>query len=129
VQDRTEQAMDTSSHIKAIISGICTYEDSDEIIGEIQFCYLTGMLIGNAACMEHWVKTLISGLTLYSHFFMRTKNRSRVSELSSLKVLGTALIYLAGPRCQDHAEGISTCFGAARLLLQIHPGNPRRVHV
>jgi AAR2 protein len=83
VQDRTEQAMDTSSHIKAIISGICTYEDSDEIIGEIQFCYLTGMLIGNAACMEHWVRALISGLTRYSHFFMRTKNRSRVSELSS----------------------------------------------
>ncbi|PMD43329.1 hypothetical protein L207DRAFT_423347 [Hyaloscypha variabilis F] len=53
-RDRTEQAMDTSSHVKAVISGICTYEDSDEIIGEIQFCYLTGMLIGNAACMEHW---------------------------------------------------------------------------
>jgi A1 cistron-splicing factor AAR2 len=48
--------MDTSSHVKAVISGICTYEDSDEIIGEIQFCYLTGMLIGNAACMEHWVR-------------------------------------------------------------------------
>jgi A1 cistron-splicing factor AAR2 len=50
--------MDTSSHIKAIISGVCTYEDSDEIIGEIQFCYLTGMLIGNAACMEHWVRLI-----------------------------------------------------------------------
>jgi hypothetical protein len=121
--------MDTSSHVKAIISGICTYEDSDEIIGEIQFCYLTGMLIGNAACMEHWVRALICGLTHYSHFFMRTKNRSRVSELSSPQMLSTALIYLAGPRRQDHVEGISTCFGAARLLLQIHPGNPRRVHV
>jgi A1 cistron-splicing factor AAR2 len=53
-RDRTEQAMDTSSHIKAIIQANCTYEDSDEIIGELQFCYLTGMILGNAACMEHW---------------------------------------------------------------------------
>ena len=51
--------MDTSSHVKAIISGACTYEDSDEIIGEIQFCYLTGMRIGNAACMDHWVRLLL----------------------------------------------------------------------
>jgi A1 cistron-splicing factor AAR2 len=44
-RDRTEQA---------IIHGECTYEDSDEIIGELQFCYITGMHLGNLACMEHW---------------------------------------------------------------------------
>ncbi|KAH7321764.1 AAR2 protein-domain-containing protein [Rhexocercosporidium sp. MPI-PUGE-AT-0058] len=53
-RERTEQAMDTSAHILAIISGSCTHEDSDEIIGELQFCYLTGMMLGNIACMEHW---------------------------------------------------------------------------
>jgi A1 cistron-splicing factor AAR2 len=53
-RDRTEQALDTSSHIAAIISGNCTYEDFDEIIGEMQFCYATGMILGNFACMEHW---------------------------------------------------------------------------
>jgi A1 cistron-splicing factor AAR2 len=53
-RDRTEQAMDTSAHIMAIISGNCTYEDSDEIIGELQFCYITGMVLGNLACMEQW---------------------------------------------------------------------------
>jgi A1 cistron-splicing factor AAR2 len=45
--------MDTSFHIKAIIDR-CTYKDSDEVIGEFQFCYVTGMLLGNLACMEHW---------------------------------------------------------------------------
>lgn len=29
-------------------------EDSDEIIGELQFCYLTGMILGNLACLEQW---------------------------------------------------------------------------
>lgn len=53
-RDRTEQALDSSSHVLSIIHDKCTYEDSDEIVGELQFCYLTGMLLGNLACMEHW---------------------------------------------------------------------------
>jgi A1 cistron-splicing factor AAR2 len=31
-----------------------TSEDSDEIIGELQFCYITGMVLGNLACIEQW---------------------------------------------------------------------------
>lgn len=53
-RDRTEQAMDTSSHIKSVIASQCTFEDQDEIIGEMQFCYVTGMILGNLACMEQW---------------------------------------------------------------------------
>ncbi|KAF7957477.1 hypothetical protein EAE96_003055 [Botrytis aclada] len=52
-RERTEQAIDTSSYIVKAI-GRCTYEDSDEIIGELQFCYITGMVLGNFACMEQW---------------------------------------------------------------------------
>jgi A1 cistron-splicing factor AAR2 len=66
-RERTEQAMDTSSHVLAIITGSCTYEDSDEIIGELQFCYITGMLLGNITCMEHWahvVKVLFKAFRL-----------------------------------------------------------------
>ena len=53
-RDRTEQALDSSSHVLSVIHDHCTYEDSDEIIGELQFCYITGMLLGNVACQEHW---------------------------------------------------------------------------
>jgi A1 cistron-splicing factor AAR2 len=53
-RERTEQALDSSAHILSVIHEHCTYEDSDEIIGELQFCFLTGMLLGNLACMEHW---------------------------------------------------------------------------
>jgi A1 cistron-splicing factor AAR2 len=53
-RDRTEQAMDASSHIEDIVARYCTYEDSDEIIGELQFCYITGMTLGNVACQEQW---------------------------------------------------------------------------
>ena len=53
-RDRTDQAMDTSAHVMAIITGNCSFEDSDEIIGELQFSYVSGMLLGNLACMEQW---------------------------------------------------------------------------
>lgn len=64
---RTEQALDSTSYIEDVISNNCTYQDSDEIIGELQFCYLTGMLLGNIACMEHWshvVKTVFHAYAL-----------------------------------------------------------------
>lgn len=66
-RDRTEQAMDTSSHIKSVIATYCTFEDHDEIIGEMQFCYITGMVLGNLACMEQWghiVKVLFRAFKL-----------------------------------------------------------------
>ena len=51
---RTEQALDTSSHVLSIIHEKCTYGDSDEVIGELQFCYVTGVLLGNMTCQEQW---------------------------------------------------------------------------
>jgi A1 cistron-splicing factor AAR2 len=53
-RQRTEQAMDTSAHIMAVITDRCTFEDEDEVIGELQFCFITGMLLGNMACIEQW---------------------------------------------------------------------------
>ena len=52
--ERTEQAMDTSSHVLAVMDNLCIYADRDQIIGELQFCYITGMVLGNLACLEHW---------------------------------------------------------------------------
>lgn len=66
-RDRTEQAMDASSHVKSVIATHCTFEDHDEIIGEMQFCYITGMTLGNLACMEQWthiVKVLFRAFRL-----------------------------------------------------------------
>lgn len=67
-RDRTEQALDTSSHIVAIIHSDCPFEDSDAIIGELQFCYITGMHLGNLACMEHWAHVVKACQSLESFF-------------------------------------------------------------
>ena len=76
-RERTEQAMDTSAHVMGVITSNCTYEDSDEIIGELQFCYVTGMILGNVACMEQWahiVKVVFRAFRLaldYPQFFRK----------------------------------------------------------
>jgi len=86
---RTEQALDSTSHIEDIINENCTYQDSDEIIGEVQFCYLTGMLLGNLACMEHVsnsgplficspiIFSFILCTPIYSIYFSKRKQHSR----------------------------------------------------
>ena len=64
---RTEQALDSTSHILSIISKDTLHEDADEIIGELQFCYITGMLLGNVACQEQWahiIKTIFRAFDL-----------------------------------------------------------------
>jgi A1 cistron-splicing factor AAR2 len=64
---RTEQALDSTSHVLKVISNNTSHEDADEIIGEAQFCYVTGMLLGNFACMEQWahiVKTMFRAFDL-----------------------------------------------------------------
>jgi A1 cistron-splicing factor AAR2 len=50
---RTEQATDTSAHIMAVIDDRCM-EDEDWVVGELQFCYITGMTLGNMTCLEQW---------------------------------------------------------------------------
>lgn len=70
-RDRTEQALDTSAHILAIIDDECPFRDSDAIIGELQFCYITGMHLGNAACMEHWAHVVKVCQILEKIFLLR----------------------------------------------------------
>ncbi|KFY27373.1 hypothetical protein V493_03538 [Pseudogymnoascus sp. VKM F-4281 (FW-2241)] len=51
---RSEQAMDSSSHVRGVIADNCTSEGPDDVLGELQFCYLTGVLLCNICCMEQW---------------------------------------------------------------------------
>jgi A1 cistron-splicing factor AAR2 len=51
---RSEQAMDSTAHVQDIIANSCTSDGPDDVIGELQFCYLTGVLLGNISCMEQW---------------------------------------------------------------------------
>ncbi|OBT62670.1 hypothetical protein VE03_07501 [Pseudogymnoascus sp. 23342-1-I1] len=74
---RSEQAMDSSSHVRGIIADNCTSDGPDDVLGELQFCYLTGVLLGNICCMEQWghvVKILFKAFRFAveeAHFFAK----------------------------------------------------------
>jgi A1 cistron-splicing factor AAR2 len=75
---RTEAALDQTSHITAVIEDRCSFQDSDEIIGELQFCYITGMMLGNLDCMEQWGHVL---KILFKAYHLAMENPTFVKKL------------------------------------------------
>ncbi|KAH8821537.1 AAR2 protein-like protein [Xylogone sp. PMI_703] len=51
---RTQRALDKTEDVNYIVMKACTNENPDEILGELQFCFVTGMVVGNSACQEQW---------------------------------------------------------------------------
>ncbi|OBU01234.1 hypothetical protein VE01_00965 [Pseudogymnoascus verrucosus] len=74
---RSEQAMDSSSHVRGVIAESCTSDGPNDVLGELQFCYLTGVLLSNLCCMEQWghvVKILFKAFRFAveeAHFFAK----------------------------------------------------------
>jgi len=46
--------VDTSHHVLHIVDQRCTYQDTDEIVGEFQFCFIVSMKLGNEVCIDHY---------------------------------------------------------------------------
>lgn len=59
--DRANQAVDTTTYIRTLAKTMCTDQNPEELIGELQFCYVTGMLLSNTDCQENWAH-IIKGL-------------------------------------------------------------------
>ncbi|KIM94885.1 hypothetical protein OIDMADRAFT_134855 [Oidiodendron maius Zn] len=127
-RDRTEQAMDTTSHIKSIIATHCTFEDQDEIIGEMQFCYITGMMLGNLACMEQWghiVKVLFRAfkLVLELPVFVRKVIESFHAQLIYDEEGLDSSILDHDPNLGDELKKLLTIFKSRLTELLLDQGN------
>lgn len=127
-RDRTEQAMDTTSHIKSIITTHCTFEDQDEIIGEMQFCYITGMMLGNLACMEQWgyiVKVLFRAfkLVLELPVFVRKVIESFHAQLIYDEEGLDSSILDHDPNLGDELKKLLTIFKSRLTELLLDQGN------
>ncbi|KAI0014051.1 hypothetical protein F4779DRAFT_624806 [Xylariaceae sp. FL0662B] len=55
-EERTRQALDPTAWVLDKTEGSAGDEDSrpDDLVGEIQFAFLTGMHLGNFSCLEQW---------------------------------------------------------------------------
>ncbi|EME41307.1 hypothetical protein DOTSEDRAFT_176371 [Dothistroma septosporum NZE10] len=62
-RERTEAAQDRSWALENIQNHHCTNQDLNEIIGELQFCFLMILTINNFSCLEQWRRILTLILT------------------------------------------------------------------
>lgn len=53
-RERTEAAQDRSWALERLVEAHCTDGDVNEIIGELQFCFLMILTINNFSCLEQW---------------------------------------------------------------------------
>ena len=56
-RERTDAAQDRSWFLTSLMSGLGS-RDGDEIIGELQFCFLMLLTLNNWSCLEQWKRIL-----------------------------------------------------------------------
>ncbi|TQS38522.1 hypothetical protein Golomagni_00972 [Golovinomyces magnicellulatus] len=94
-------ATDTSGHVQAITRINCD-DDIDEIIGEHQFSYLTGICLKNFSCIEYWAYLT----KLFFQAFLIAVDEPKFFT-KFIKAVHTQLIYdegIKGDSILDHDE-------------------------
>lgn len=101
-REQISQAIDTSGHVQAITRVKCDSDDPDEIIGELQFSYLTGICLKNPACVEHWAYIV---KMVFQAFLIAIDEPKFFSKF--IKAVHTQFIYdegIEGESILDHEE-------------------------
>lgn len=93
-RERTEAAQDRTWALEHIAREHCTDGDINEIIGEMQFCFLMILTINNFSCLEQWKRILSLVFTC----------RSAVSTNPDFFIRAIAALRLQLQHCKD-AEG------------------------
>lgn len=93
-RERTEAAQDFSWALLHLVETHCTDRDINEILGELQFCFLMILSINNFSCLEQWKRLLMLIFT----------SKSAVDEKSDFFIKAIAALRLQLQHCKD-AEG------------------------
>lgn len=62
-RERTDAAQDRSWALENVVKNHCTDGNVEEIIGELQFCFLMVLTLNNFSCFEQWKRILTLILT------------------------------------------------------------------
>ncbi|KAL9529518.1 hypothetical protein SMMN14_06495 [Sphaerulina musiva] len=93
-RERTEAAQDFSWALLHLVETHCTDRGINEILGELQFCFLMILSINNFSCLEQWKRLLMLIFT----------SKSAVDENSDFFIKAIAALRLQLQHCKD-AEG------------------------
>ncbi|USW55453.1 Putative A1 cistron-splicing factor, AAR2, AAR2 domain superfamily [Septoria linicola] len=93
-RERTEAAQDRSWALTHLVEDHCTDGDINEIVGELQFCFLMILTINNFSCLEQWKRLLTLVFTC----------KSAISDRPDFFIKAIAALRLQLQHCKD-AEG------------------------
>lgn len=93
-RERTDAAQDRSWALGELIEQSCSGGRADEVVGELQFCFLMTLTLNNWSCFEQWKRLLALLLTC----------RAAVATRPELFVDAIAALRLQLQHCRD-AEG------------------------
>ncbi|KAF2167051.1 hypothetical protein M409DRAFT_66140 [Zasmidium cellare ATCC 36951] len=93
-RERTDAAQDRSWALEHLAREHCDDQDVEELIGELQFCFLMILTINNFSCLEQWKRILTLIFTC----------KAAVSEQSDFFIKAIAALRLQLQHCKD-AEG------------------------
>jgi len=57
-RERTEAARDHSWYLRSVVEEHTAGKDGQEVIGEMQFCFLMVLVLNNFSCLEQWKRIL-----------------------------------------------------------------------
>ncbi|KAK3374863.1 AAR2 protein-domain-containing protein [Podospora didyma] len=125
-----QAAVDTSTRILALLNSKTDAIGDDDIAAELQFTFLTGTHLGNAACLEQWWN-LVLKIVLRSYKLCLWRPALCCS---MLKTLHAQLVYTEdyvdiSHQENGHARAPPTEGPSSeRLLFQFKPQNRRKLH-
>lgn len=93
-RERTDAAQDRSWALNDLIESHCTDGDANDIVGELQFCFLMILTVNNFSCLEQWKRILSLIFTC----------RTAVAARPDFFVSAIAALRLQLQHCKD-AEG------------------------
>ncbi|KAI0381031.1 hypothetical protein F5Y04DRAFT_90203 [Hypomontagnella monticulosa] len=53
-EERTRQALDPTTFVLSVLENSTATQRPEDLVGELSFAFLTGMHLGNYACLEQW---------------------------------------------------------------------------
>lgn len=94
-RERTEAAQDRSWYLAELARNHCAQGDWDEVLGELEFCFLMVLTLNNYSCLEQWRRLLSLLLTC----------KAVVAEKPDFFVMFIATLKLQLQHCDDVEGG------------------------
>lgn len=108
-RERTEAAQDRSWALAHLVDEYCTNGDVNQILGELQFCFLMILTINNFSCLEQWKRLLSLIFTC----------KAAVAESPDFFVSAIAALRLQLQHCKDAEGGLIDLADDGGSLLKV----------